>query len=105
MDEKLKNEPYYDKINQVWRVTMEYGDEEGDATYIAGEFVKGGLIYPFHSVRPEKEEYHNHCHNFNEVLEFLFEKPDYFSIEGLEEYYSLQEQELLKAVKEKLQIP
>lgn len=99
-----KKIPYYDAINRVWKVTTECGDEEGDAIYIASEFVMGGLFYPFHSERPDKEEYYNHCHDFVGVVEFLLKKPEYFSIDGFEEYYSLQEQELLMAIKEKLHI-
>ncbi|MBR5595874.1 MAG: hypothetical protein IKW30_00510 [Lachnospiraceae bacterium] len=97
-----KNTPYFDSVSKTWKVTMEHGEEEGDAIYVASEFVKGGLIYPFHDEAPEKEKYHNHRHDFEGVVEFLLKKPKYFSIEGFEEYYSLQEQELLLAVKNKL---
>ena len=94
--------PFYDSTKHTWKLVTELGIEEGDATYIASEFVKGGLIYPFHSEPPEKEEYHNHTHDFNSVVEFLLNKPAYFSIDGFEEYYSEQEKELLNCLKVKL---
>ena len=105
MDHIEKKLPYYDSINKVWKVTMEYGDEEGDAIYIASEFIKGGLIFPFHSEETKKEKYHNHCHEFSEVVEYLLKRPEYFSIAGFEEYYSKQEREMLLVLKEKLDIP
>ena len=36
------------------------------------------------------------------MLEALLEDPEYFSIEGFEEYYSQQEIRLLTAIKEKI---
>ena len=78
--------------------------EEGDAIYIASEFVKGSLYYPFHSLPSWKEEYHNHEHDFASVVIFLLKKPDFFSIAGFEEYYSKQEKELLTKLKMKLHI-
>lgn len=100
--EKIGKFPYYDTTSHTWKLITELGLEEGNATYIASEFVKGGLIYPFHSEPPEKEEYHNHAHDFNSVVDFLLDKPGYFSIDGFEEYYSEQERELLNCLKVKL---
>lgn len=85
---KVKQMPYYDPQSQTWKVVTEWGIEEGDAIYIASEYVKGGLIYPFHSEPAEKEEHHNHMHDFSSVVEFLLKKLKFFSIEGFEEYYS-----------------
>lgn len=96
--------PYYDSVSRTWKVVTEWGREEGDAIYIAGEFVKGGLYYPFHSEPPEQENHHNHEHEFTSIIEFLLEKPEYFSIKGFEEYYSLQERELIDRIVKKLQI-
>lgn len=76
-----------------------------DAIYIASEFVMGGLCYPFHSEPLWKEQHHNHEHEFAAVVEFLMDRPDFFSIAGFEEYYSQQEQELLNNLKMKLHIP
>lgn len=95
--------PYYDSVSRTWKVVTECGREEGDAIYIASEFVKGGLYYPFHTEIPALEKHHNHVHEFVGVVEFLLGKPEFFSIDGFEEYYSEQEQELLKALKVKLE--
>lgn len=97
--------PHYDSLSRTWKVVTEWGKEEGDALYIASEFVKGGLIYPFHSQPPEKEQHHNHTHAFSSVVEFLLKKPYYFSIDGFEDYYSQQERKLLENLKIKLHIP
>ncbi len=100
---KEKKIPYYDFVNKTWKVMSECGIEEGDALYIASEFVKGGLIYPFHSEAPEKGKHRNHAHDFTSVVEFLLNRPPYFSIEGFEEHYSTQEQELLVQLQKKLE--
>ena len=39
------------------------------------------------------------------VVEFLLGKPDYFSIDGFEEYYSPQERNMLAELQRKLDIP
>ena len=41
-------------------------------------------------------------HTFEGVLSDLLEDPQGFTIEGFEEYYSQQEQEMLAAVQKKL---
>ena len=43
-----------------------------------------------------------HAHNFEGVLEALLDDPEGFSIQGLEEYYSQQEIEMLEAIQRKL---
>lgn len=53
--------------------------EERDAIYIASEF-------------------------FSSVVEFLLNSPEFFSVAGFEEYYSVQELDLLNKIKVKLQI-
>ena len=100
----MGKEPYYDSINRVWKLDTELGTEEGDAIYIASEYVNGGLIYPFHDEKPDEETGHNHVHDFASVVEFLLRQPQYFSIDGFEEYYSRQEIELLDELKKKLYI-
>ena len=101
-DEKV---PYYDSESRTWKVVTEWGREEGDAIYIAGEFVKDALFYPFHSEPSCKEKYYNHVHDFSAVVSFLLERPDFFSIVGFEEYYSQQEREFLDKLKRELHIP
>ena len=100
----MGKEPYYDLTNRVWKLDTELGIEEGDAIYIASEYVKGGLIYPFHDEYPDKETVYSHVHDFLSVVEFLLRQPQYFSIVGFEEYYSQQEIELLDELKKKLHI-
>ena len=97
--------PYYDSENGIWKFVTENGIEEGSAIYIAGEIVRGGLYYPFHSEPSWREKYHNHEHEFAAVVSFILGKPEFFSIDGFEEYYSEQEQELLRQLKMKLRIP
>ena len=53
-----KTMPYYDEISETWKVVTEWGEEEGDALYIAGEFVQGGLYYPFYCEPFDKEQNH-----------------------------------------------
>lgn len=96
--------PYYDSVGKTWKVATEWGKEEGDAIYIASEFVKGGLFYPFHSEPARIEQHHNHEHEFSAVVSFLLEKPSFFSMKGFEGYYSQQERELLNKLRIKLHI-
>lgn len=96
--------PYYDSVNGTWRLFTDR-EEEGDALYIASELIRDGVIYPFHSEQPKKEKHHNHEHDFVSVVEFLLGKPDYFSIEGFEEYYSSQERKMLAELQRKFDIP
>lgn len=96
--------PYYDSVSRTWKVVTEWGKEEGDAIYIASEFVKEGLYYPFHSEPSCKEEHYNHAHDFAAVVSFLLERPEFFSVAGFEEYYSRQELQLLNKIKMKLQV-
>ena len=98
-DEKI---PYFDSMSRTWKVVTEYGREEGDAVYIASEFVKSGLYYPFHSKPSHKEQHPDHRHDFTSVVEFLLKGPEFFSIEGFEDYYSQQERDLLNKIVMKL---
>lgn len=54
---------------------------------------------------PEEESHHDHGHDFASVVEFLLGKPDYFSIDRFEEYYSSQERKMLAELQRKLDIP
>lgn len=98
------NRPFFDSVTGTWKVAGDYGWEEGDALYIAGEFVKSGVCYPFYIERLEEEEYHNHEHSFEAVVEALLQTahPECFSLKGFEEYYSEQEREFLMVVAGKL---
>ena len=103
--DELKLMPHYDSARKNWTIVTQHGMEEGDAIYIASEIIKGGLYYPFHSEPSWKEQNCNHAYDFSSVVEFLLQRPYFFSIEGFEEYYSPQEQELLNKLKMKLHIP
>lgn len=105
LEEKSDKEyPYYDSISKTWKLITDCGREEGDALYIASEYVKGGLIYPFHSEVGNNEKYHNHMHNFIDVVALILNKVEYFSIKGFEEYYSQQEKKLLDDLLLKLNV-
>ena len=105
-DEIVEQEiPRYDSIDEKWKLKTDWGEEEGDAIYIAGEFVKGGLYYPFHTEPKIKDSYQYHVHAFSEVVEFLFKRPKFFSLWGFERFYSEQEMELLEELRVKLNVP
>lgn len=76
--EELHQMPHFDSVSETWVLVTLNGKEEGDAIYIASEFVKGGLVYPFHSEPSWKEQYHDHEHEFTSVVEFLLQRPYYF---------------------------
>lgn len=99
---KPYDKPYYDRRMKCWRMSTEHGEEYGDALYIASELIKTGVVYPFHSEPPETEKYHDHQHGFSAVIAFVLSGPKYFSIDGFEEYYSKQEQLMLKKLWEKI---
>ena len=111
MIDKRKNEqyktmycPYYDRKAGCWRISFPDRDsEEGDLLYIASEFVRGGLFFPYNNKVTKNKEYTCHSHYFEGVICALLEDPEEFSIEGLESYYSDQEQEFLRAIQRKLQ--
>ena len=95
--------PYYDRGKKRWRV--EFADraaEEGDLLYVAAEFARSGLYFPYNTSRTAGEAYSGHAHSFQGVLRALLDDPDGFSTEGFEAYYSGQELEFLGAVRRKL---
>lgn len=101
---KDKTIPYYDWEEGTWKVVTERGEAEGDVLYVASEFIFDGILYPFHSQPPREGYRHEHAHEFSEVVEFLLDRPEYFSIVGFEEYYSLQERNMLNKLRVKLGI-
>lgn len=93
--------PYYDWQDKCWRVNFPDRDaEEGDLLYVAGEYVRTCLYYPYHTTKASGG--HGHDHYFEGVLEALLDDPDGFSIQGYEEHYSKQEVEMLEAIQWKL---
>jgi len=97
-----KSSPVYDGKSKCWYLKTEHGREVGDALYIAGEYARAGVIYPFHSEPPEHEEHYEHVHCFEGVVEYVMSAPSFFSIDGFDEYYSVQEQNMLQKLWEKI---
>ena len=97
------NRPYYDGRHRVWKVDIpDWGTEEGSLLYVAGEFARTSLVYPFNTSETMGKEYSDHEHSFNGVIENLLIDPKGFSIEGFEDYYSRQEIEMLTAIQKKI---
>ena len=95
--------PRYDRRRKRWRVDFEDRDsEEGGLLYVAGEFAKTGLYFPYNDSETKGREYPGHAHSFEGVLHALLDDPAGFTIESFEEYYSEQEREMLRAVRERL---
>ena len=95
--------PYYDRGAAVWRVDFPDRDsEEGDLLYVAGEYARTGLFFPYHDAGTANSEYCAHAHSFDGVLGALLDEPEGFTIAGFEAYYSKQEQEMLLALQAKL---
>ena len=98
---KASNRPYYVETAQLWKVDIPgWGIEEGDLLYVASEYARAGLIFPY-STSYTKDR-HGHAHYFEGVLEALLGDPEGFSIEGFEQYYSAQEKEMRNKVQVKL---
>ena len=95
--------PWYDRRKKCWRVDFPDRDSEaGDLLYVASELARTGLYFPYNDSQTKGREYSGHAHSFEGVLYALLDDPDGFSIEGFEEYYSAQEREMLKTVRQKL---
>ncbi|MBO7403447.1 MAG: hypothetical protein J6V24_00660 [Clostridia bacterium] len=95
--------PTYDRRRKTWRVDFEDRDpEEGSLLYVAGEFARTGLYFPYSDSGTKGREYPGHAHSFEGVLRALLDDPEGFSVEGFEESYSRQELDMLRAVQEKL---
>lgn len=93
--------PYYDRQDKCWRVSFPDRDaEEGDLLYVASEFARAGLYFPYHTTKVVGDRGHDHY--FEGVLEALLDDPEGFSIQGYEEYYSKQEMEMLETIQRKL---
>ena len=98
--------PYFDQERKCWRVRFpNRDDEEGDLLYVASEFAKTGLYYPYNNKRTMDKEYSGHAHTFEGVVEALLDDPDWFSIAGFESSYSEQEIKFLEAIKEQMNHP
>ena len=76
--------------------------EEGDLLYVASEYARTGLYYPYNVAVTAGKEYSGHAHSFEGVIQALLDDPAGFSIAGFEEFYSKQEQEMLLDIRNKL---
>ena len=95
--------PRYDRRKRTWRVDFEDRDsEEGNLLYVAGEFAKTGLYFPYNDSETKGREYPRHAHSFEGVLHALLDDPAGFTIESFEDYYSEQERDMLRAVQKRL---
>ena len=97
---KGTNMPIYDKEYHVWCVNTNHGFEIGDVAYIAEEFRKDIIVYPY-DINGE----HQHTHSFEGIIETILKDYQNFSIESYKEAYSSQElriiDNLLKTYKDK----
>jgi len=97
------NLPHYDRMRRCWTVDFPDRDaEDGNLLYVASEFARTGLYFPYNDSQTRDSEYAGHSHGFEGVIQALLDDPDGFSIEGFEEYYSKQEREMLQAIRAKL---
>lgn len=98
--------PRYDRRKKSWRVDFpDRASEEGDLLYVASEFARTGLYFPYNDSSSGKRGYNGHAHSFEEVLQAVLADPEGFSIDGFEDYYSGQEREMLQAVRNRLLWP
>ena len=101
---KKRYKPWYDRRKKFWRVDFPDRDsEEGDLLYVASEFARTGLYFPYNDSSTAGREYSGHSHSFDGVIHALLDDPEGFTIEGFEEYYSGQEREMLEEIKKRLQ--
>ena len=95
--------PHYDRRKKRWRVEFpDRAAEEGDLLYVAAEFARSGLYFPYQTSRTEGTGYSGHAHSFQGVIHALLDDPDGFSIAGFEDCYSEQEREFLAAIRGRL---
>lgn len=87
---------------KIFQIAEWLRNKKEDPLYTASELINDGVIYLYHSVPPEQEKFHEHEHCFEAVVEYVLSGPEYFSIDGFEEYYSAQEQRMLKKLWEKV---
>ena len=100
---KRSYRPYYDKRHKLWKVDFpDRFSEEGSLLYVASEYAYTGLVFPYNTSSTKDKDYDGHSHSFEGVISALLEDPNGFTIEGFEEYYSVQEKEMLQAIQKKL---
>ena len=76
--------PYYDKGADTWRVDFPDRDsEEGDLLYVASEYARTGLYFPYNVAVTAGKEYSGHAHSFEGVIQALLDDPAGFTIADL----------------------
>ena len=95
--------PYFDEGAATWRVDFPDRDsEEGGLLYVASEYAGTGLYFPYNDSATAGKEYSGHAHSFEGVIRALLDDPSGLTVSGFEEYYSSQEREMLRAIRNKL---
>ena len=93
----------FDKQSKTWKVNIPgWGIEEGSLQYVVGEYIGGGLVFPYNIAQTRSIGVHGHAHEFDGVLIALLNNPDSFSVDGFEEYYSEQELEVIRRLQSKI---
>ena len=102
MDQSNTKVPYYDPEQGVWKVNVGDYTEEGDLLYVACEYCRTSLYYPYNTAQTAGKPWHGHDHSMSGVIHSLLQEPFTFNIDGFEEYYSEQEKELLRMLQDRL---
>ena len=77
---KSMKRPFYDGHRRVWKVEFADRDpEEGDLLYVAGEYARTGLYFPYRT--KDMKDWQEHAHEFEGVIEALLEEPENFSMD------------------------
>ena len=87
---------------KIFQIAEWLRNKKEDPLYTASELINDGVTYPFRTAPPEQDKFHDHEHSFDAVVEYVLSRPEYFSIDGFEAYYSEQEQRMLKKLWEKV---
>ena len=94
--------PAYNLFRKEWILNLDGNlqSESGSVEMIAGDYIHQSLYYPLEKKKPDGAE--DHCHSFDEVIEYVIFHPEEFSIDDDSEYYSLQQIRFLKKLREKM---
>lgn len=93
---RLKGIPRYSSCELCWE--WEDCEQQYNTMDAAKTFSQTHLEYPYYCGNIRQE----HGYSFEDVVYKLMMKPEEFSIEGLEEYYGIQERNLLNRTKERI---
>ena len=93
---RLKGIPRYSSRELCWK--WEDCEQQYNTMDAAKTFSQTHLEYPYYCGNIRQE----HGYSFEEAVYQLMMEPEKFSIEGLEEYYGIQERNLLNRTKERM---